>query len=65
MVPSGSDFCLNYTEAYAKYGSVNVSVQITASNVKGEEAGCVSFTLQLPVTDSRDSGFLMKRLERI
>jgi len=59
VVPSGSEFCLNYTGDYSRYPPMDVLVQITAYNVRGDEAGCVNMTLRIPVPESK---FLLERI---
>ncbi len=65
VVPSGSEFCLNYTGDYShSLISKPILVKITAFNVLGDEAGCVNMTLPIPVPES-ESEFLLKRMEVI
>jgi len=52
VVPSGSEFCLNYSHDYSFYHPCNVLLQITAYNILGEEAGCVNMTLKVPFPES-------------
>jgi len=52
VVPSGSEFCLNYRHNYATYSPSNVLLYIKAFNILGEEAGCVNITLRVPVHES-------------
>jgi len=59
VVPSGSDFCLNYEE---QYEDSDILLLMTAYNILGEEVACVNMTLNWADTNR---GFLSKRQELI
>jgi len=60
VVPSGSTFCLNYTQMYSR--GYDVLVGLTAYNILGDQVACVNLTLNWTDTNPE---FLSKRKELV